>query len=477
MTVSSVARRVLPRRGELRAMVRLSLPVVAVQVGMMMMGVVDTVMVGHISPLALAAVALGHLYFFGIGVFGMGTLMVLDPVVAQAVGAKDRPAVTRGIQRGLIVAAVLAVPSIAVLLVAGPVLALARQPAEVVPVASAYVLRLAPGVLPFFLFIVFRQSLQAMRRTGAIVVAIVVANLVNAGLNWLLIFGHGSVPPLGVLGSAWATSVSRWLLAAVLVALAWSDLRPHLRQRLPEVWDPAPLGRMLRLGLPIGFQYLLEFGAFACVALMMGWLGTREMAGHQVAINLASLTFMVPLGVGDAASVLVGHAVGRADSTGARGSARAALLCGAGFMSTTAILFLTMPGFLARLYSTDPGVTALASVLIPLAGVFQVFDGLQVVAGGILRGLGETRVAMLVNLFGYWLLGLPVSWLLGFYAGWGPVGLWWGLVLGLGVVATVLLVRVRIALSRQRGRVLIDPLAARPEPDAWSPIPSPSVRD
>ena len=208
MTSSSVAGRVLPRRGELRAMLRLALPVVTVQVGMMMMGVVDTVMVGHISSVALAAVALGHLYFFGIGVFGMGTLMVLDPVVAQAVGARDPAAVARGIQRGIILAAILAVPSIAVLLVAPPVLALARQPAEVVPIAAAYTLRLAPGVLPFFLFIVFRQSLQALRRTGAIVAAIVVANLANAGLNWLLIFGHGPVPPLGVLGSAWATTGS-----------------------------------------------------------------------------------------------------------------------------------------------------------------------------------------------------------------------------------------------------------------------------
>jgi multidrug resistance protein, MATE family len=191
------------------------------------------------------------------------------------------------------------------------------------------------------------------------------------------------------------------------------------------------------------------------------------MAGHQVAINLASLTFMVPLGVGDAASVLVGHAVGRADPAGARGSARAALACGAGFMSCTALLFLTLPGSLARLYSTDAAVVALAAALVPLAGIFQVFDGLQVVAGGILRGLGETRVAMLVNVLGYWLLGLPISYLLGIRAGWGPVGLWWGLVVGLGVVATVLLARVRIALARQQVRVAMDGAAA----DARSPMP------
>jgi MATE family multidrug resistance protein len=461
MTSTSLAGRILPRRGELRATLRLAIPVVVVQVGMMLMGVVDTIMVGHLtghgSSVGLAAVALGHLYFFGIGVFGMGTLMVLDPVVAQAVGARDEAAVARGIQRGVLLATILAVPSVAVLFVAGPMLGLARQPAEVVPLATAYTLRLAPGVLPFFLFIVFRQSLQAMRRIAPIVAAIVVANLANAGLNWLLIFGHGPVQPLGVLGSAWATTISRWLLAGVLVVLAWKDLQPHLRQRRPEVLDPAPLGRMLRLGLPIGCQYVLEFGAFALVALMMGWLGTRQMAGHQVAINLASLTFMVPLGVGDAASVLVGHAVGRADPQGARSSARAALVCGAGFMSCTALVFLSVPHLLAGLYTPDIGVVSVAAALIPLAGVFQVFDGLQVVAGGILRGLGETKIAMMVNVLGYWLLGLPVSYLLGIRAGWGPVGLWWGLVVGLAVVATVLLGRVRIALGREQARVVIDP--------------------
>jgi MATE family multidrug resistance protein len=478
MTLASQAGRFLPRRGELRAMLRLAVPVVVVQVGMMLMGVVDTVMVGHLqgSSSSLAAVALGHLYFFGIGVFGMGTLMVLDPVVAQAVGARDEDAVARGIQRGVLLAVILALPSIGVLLVAEPALELARQPAAVVPLAAAYILRLAPGVLPFFLFIVFRQSLQSLRRTAPIVISIVVANLVNGGLNWLLIFGHGPLQPMGVLGSAWATTVSRWVLAGLLVALAWRDLRPRLRRRLAEVWDMEPLGRMLRLGLPIGFQYVLEFGAFALVALMMGWLGTRQMAGHQVAINLASLTFMVPLGVGDAASVLVGHAVGRADPIGARSSARAALICGAGFMSCTALVFLSLPHALARLYTLDPGVVAVAAALIPLAGVFQVFDGLQVVAGGILRGLGETRVAMMVNVLGYWLLGLPVSYLLGFRAGWGPVGLWWGLVVGLGVVATALLTRVRIALRREQGRVLIDE-SGPAGPNVWSPISPSAARD
>jgi multidrug resistance protein, MATE family len=437
-------------------MLRLAVPVVTVQVGMMAMGVVDTIMVGHISAQALAAVALGNLYFFSLAVFAMGTLMVLDPVVAQAVGAGDQPAIARAVQRGVLMAGLLTLPAALLLTLAAPVFALARQPAEVVPLAAAYALRSVPGTFPFLLFIVFRQSLQAMRRTVPIVAAIMAANLANAALNWVLIFGHLGFPAMGVVGSAWATSVSRALLLMVLWLAATRELGPLLSPFRPEVWQPTPLGRMLRLGLPIGAQHLLEFGAFALVALMMGWLGTRQMAGHQIAINLAALTFMVPLGVGDAASVLVGQAVGRGDPGGTRGAARAALACGVAFMTATAVLFLMFPQSLARLYSPDLEVVAIAAALIPIAGVFQVFDGLQVVAAGVLRGVGDTRGPMLINLLGYWVLGLPLSVYLGFVAGLGPVGLWWGLVLGLGVVATALLIRVRIRLERTHSRVVID---------------------
>src|SRR5262245_15442965 len=365
--IEAVAGRLLPRREDLRAMLRLAGPVVAIQVGMMLMGVVDTIMVGHLSAVALAAVALGNLYFFGLGVFGMGTLMVLDPVGAQAVGARDDPAVARGIQRGFLIALMIGVPATLLLLPAEQLMTLARQPADVIPQAAAYANRLAPAVLPFFFFIVLRQSLQSMHLTVPIMIAIVVANLVNAALNWMLIFGPLGAPAMGVSGSAWATTISRWLLLGLVLALTWRRLRPYLQPLRSEIFQWAPLGRMLRLGIPIGCQYTLEFGAFAFVALMMGWLGTREMAGHQVAINLASLTFMVPLGVADAASILVGHAVGRGDLPGTRGAARAALLCGIGFMSCTAVAFLTLPGTFAGLYTEEASVLAVAVSLIPLA--------------------------------------------------------------------------------------------------------------
>ena len=243
---------------------------------------------------------------------------------------------------------------------------MARQPADVIPQASAYANRLAPGVLPFFFFIVLRQSLQSMHLTVPIMIAIVVANLVNAALNWMLIFGNLGAPAMGVPGSAWATTISRWLLLALVLALTWRRLRPHLLPLRPEIFQWAPLGRMLRLGIPIGCQYTLEFGAFAFVALMMGWLGTREMAGHQVAINLASLTFMVPARAWRTPPPswwVTPSAV--AICAGTRGAARAALLCGVGFMSCTAVAFLTLPETFARLYTEDASVLAIAVSLDP----------------------------------------------------------------------------------------------------------------
>jgi MATE family multidrug resistance protein len=356
----------------------------------------------------------------------------------------------------VIIAALLTVPAVVLLTSAAPVFSLARQPAEVVPLAAAYAIRTAPGTFPFLLFVVFRQTLQSLGRTAPIVGAIIGANLANGVLNWMLIFGHLGFPAMGVVGSAWATTISRVLLVLGLWAASRRELNPLLSPIRPEIWQLQPLARMFRLGIPIGAQHVLEFGAFALVALMMGWMGTQAMAGHQVAINLAALTFMVPLGVGDAASVLVGQAVGRGDPEGTRGAARAAFACGVAFMAMTGAVFLSLPEELARLYSRDPGVIGVAATLIPLAGVFQIFDGTQVVASGVLRGLGDTRAPMVANLLGYWLVGIPVSIYLGFVAKLGPVGLWWGLVLGLGLVGTSLLLRVRIRLARRQSRVIID---------------------
>ncbi len=437
-------------------MLKLAAPLVLIQVGTMLMGVVDTVMVGRVSPAALAAAALGNLYFWVISMFGFGVLLALDPIVAQALGANDDVAVARGLQRGLVLSVVLTVPLSLALATVKPVLTLVGQPAEVVPYAAGYIYRVMPAVWPTLAFVVLRQTLQAQRRPAPIFVTTVAANLLNAGLNYLWVFGKLGFPALGVLGSAWATAVSRWAMALLLLALGWNRLVPFLRRRAPNLLDARPLLRMLRLGAPIGGQMVLEAGAFGAVALLMGWLGVVQVAAHQIAINIASLTFMVPLGVSSAAAVIVGHAVGRGDAGAVRRSTKAALCVGAGFMAAAAAVLIGAPHLLAALYSDDAAVLALAALLLPIAGVFQVFDGLQVVAIGLLRGLGDTRLPMVANVLGFWCIGIPVSLWLGFGRGHGAVGLWWGLVIGLVIVAVFLVLRVLERERRDLARILID---------------------
>jgi multidrug resistance protein, MATE family len=451
-----VTRHHLPTRADLTALLRLAGPLVLIQVGTMLMGVVDTMMVGRLSATALAGAAIANVYFFAFSMFGMGVLFALDPIIAQALGAKDELAVKRGVQRGFLLATVVAVPVSLALLTVRPALELAGQPAGVVPAAAGYVYRTLLSVWPFYVFVVLRQTLQAHHRTGAIMLTIVLSNLLNAGLNYVLIYGELGFPTMGLNGSAWATTISRWFMAALLLVLGWPHLGRYLRRTAPNLLDAAALGRMLLLGAPIGVQFVLESGVFGVVGLLMGWLGVNQVAAHQVVLNLASLTFMVPLGVASAAAVIVGHAVGRGDAGAVRRSTVAALVVGAGFMALMAALLIGAPGLLSRAYTNDPAVLALAVLLMPIAGVFQVFDGLQVVAIGLLRGLGDTRVPVLVNMVGFWCIGMPVSLTLGFVLGYGAVGLWWGFVVGLVIVATFLIMRVRQREQHDFARVVID---------------------
>jgi MATE family multidrug resistance protein len=438
------------------ALLRLAVPIVVVQVGIMFMGVIDTIMVGHLSARALAAVALGNLYFWACGIFGMGVIMALDPVIAQAVGANDEVGVARGFQRGLLLALLLTIPISIVMLFPDPVLRTFGQADDVVPLAVSYVLYCIPGVLPFLAFTVLRQTLQAMGLVRPIVLTMIAANAANILLNWILIFGKLGAPALGVAGAAWATTAARWLMVIILFAIAWRPLRPYLSPLRTETFAAAPLGRMLALGAPIGLQFQLEYGIFAVVGLLMGTIGTTPLAAHQVALNIASFTFMVPMGVAAAAAVLVGHAVGRGNATDARQAATAALVTGVGFMAVMAILLLVAPGLIARVYTGDAAVIGIALILIPLAGFFQVFDGMQVVCGGILRGLGDTHSPLIANIVGFWVLGLPLGVWLGLRRDWGPAGLWWGLVAGLAVVGIALLIRVQVRMKRTLKRVVID---------------------
>jgi multidrug resistance protein, MATE family len=420
---------------------------------MMLMGVVDAAIVGRHSAEGLAAVALGNVYFNSVVTLGHGTLMALDPLIAQAVGAKDQAAIERSLQRALVLCVVLSVPLSLLLFPGEALLTPLRQPADVVPMAASYTRVSIIGVFPYLLFIALRQTVQAFSLVRPVVFAVVVGNLVNAALDFILVFGRFGFPEMGAVGSGWATATSRWLMVLLLIWGCRHALWPFLKRWSREDLAFAPLWQMVRIGFPVGLQLWIEFMAFSVALLLIGVLGTVPLAGHQIALMLAALTYMVPLGVSAAAAVLVGHAVGRGDPEAARREASAALVCGVGFMSVTAIILISMAPWLARLFTSDPAVVAAAVALIPIAGVFQVVDGFQGVAGGILRGAGDTRVPMLANLAGYAILALPLGSWLCFSLGRGAPGIWWGLCAGLAAVAVLLGWRVHAIIGGELKRL------------------------
>jgi multidrug resistance protein, MATE family len=440
----------------LREIARLAAPIVVVNVGMQGMGLVDAVMLGRVSSADLAAGALGNFYFFAVAIIGIGVLMALDPVIAQAVGADDEAAIARGVQRGVLMTLIIATIVSLTFLPAGWVLRFLRQPEEVIPLAKGYVLWSIPGMLPFFAYNMLRQTLQAFSRLTPVVLAVLFGNVLNVFLNWVLIYGNLGFEAGGVIGSSQGTVISRWVMALIVLAAGWRTLRPYLTAWRPESWTLRPLLRMFRLGLPVGLQFLAEAGAFGFVTIMTGWMGTTTLAGHEIALSLASMTFMVPMGVAAAASVMVGRAVGRGDMAASRRDAKAALVVGVGFMAAMAVLFWFIPALLAGLYTRDAATFALAVTLIPIAAVFQVFDGTQVISASILRGAGDTRVPAVLHALAFWALGIPIGAWLAFGLDQGAAGLWWGLTVGLAAAGVLQLRRVRRKLGADVARVVID---------------------
>jgi MATE family multidrug resistance protein len=436
-------------RAELSALTSLALPMVIAQVGMVSLGVVDAVMVGHLSKQALAAVGVGSSYSFGTMIFGQGVLHALDPLVSQAHGSGDEEAIALAWKRGMVLSLLLSIPYLIAFSHAGPQLAFLGQRPEIVELADPFVRALAPGVPAFFLFVSFRQTLQGRGVVRPVLIAVVLANVANAVGNLALIYGMWGFPRLGVVGSALSTTICRWVMALSVVAMGWSTLRPSWRLRVPQLFELRPYLKLLAIGVPIGVQIGLEMWVFMTAALLIGSMGALEMSAHQIAITLASLSFMVPLGIGSAASTRVGNAIGRGDRPGAKLAAEVALGVGASVMTVSAAAFALLPRELAHLYSPEPAVIAAAAQLLPIAALFQIFDGTQAVGCGILRGAADVRVAMVINALGYWVLGLPIGWLLAFRFGMGPRGLWWGLTLGLAVVAV--LVSTRIVVRFRRG--------------------------
>ncbi|MCA9637035.1 MAG: MATE family efflux transporter [Myxococcales bacterium] len=432
---------------ELRALLRLALPIVVTQVGTMALGVVDTLMVGHLSVDALAAAALGNVWIYGTLVLGMGVMLGIDPIVTQAHGAGDGERSGLALQRGLVLALLLS-PLIGLLWwLCEPALIFFGQSPTLAALAGDYVGVQIPSIPAFLGFFALRQYLQGRGVVRPAMWVILAANLLNLAGNRLLIFGGLGLPGYGLEGAAAATAFTRYALFFGL-ATAIRALGLH-RGAWPRwsraVLAPAGLAEILAFGLPVGLHLGLEMWAFQAAALLAGRLGEVPLAAHTIVLNLASLSFNVPLGVSMAAVTRVGNLLGAGRYDDAQRAAGVALGIGAGVMAVAAVLFIALRDLLPDAYSDDAAVIALAAGLLPVAAAFQLFDGLQVVGGGILRGMGRTRPAAVFNLVGYYVLGLPLAIWLAFPFGQdlGVSGLWWGLTLALGVIAALLVLWIR----------------------------------
>jgi len=429
-------------------MLRIAVPVVMAELGWMAMGVVDTVMVGGLGPEAISAAGVGNAMHIAFAIFGMAVMLGLDTLVSQAYGARDIRACHRWFFDGLTLAGLMAVPIMTLLVLVWFAIPGLGFHSAVRPLLESYF-----GVLilstPFLLaYAVCRRYLQGMHAAMPVMFALVTANLINAAGNWVLIYGHYGFPALGVSGSAWATVISRaYMLASLLLAVWWIDRKrtreAHIDDRhglwhVDRAFEASRLRRLLALGLPAASQVGAEVGVFALATALSGMLDPISSASHQIALNMAGVAFMIPLGLGSAGAVRVGHAVGAGDRPRAAAAGWTAILLATLFMVASGLTFVLIPEQLISLFSTDPSVLSVGTSLLLLAAIFQLFDGIQGVITGTLRGLGDTATAMKVNLVAHWLFGLPVSYLLCFVAGWGVWGLWIGLSLGLIVTGVIL---------------------------------------
>ena len=439
---------------ELRTLVALAVPVVLSEIGWMMQGVVDTIMVGRLGPAAIGAVALGNAVCYTPSLFGVGLLLGLDTMVAQAYGRSDHDECHRWLAQGVYLAAV-ASPFIMLLLVAASIgFTRFGITAEVAAPAGQYLRLLLWGTLPLLLYSGTRRYLQGVGQVRVITVTYVFSNLVNWFGNWVLIYGKLGFPAMGVRGSAISTVASRIVMAAALLGFAWRYERTRGHPLFRHWAGPhiARLKELARLGLPAAGQILMEVGAWSLATFGVGYLTPVALATHQIVLNYASMTYMVPLGISSAAAVSVGHAVGAGDPARARRAGWLSLALGTGFMTLAAVMLVSIPRPLIELYTHDPRVLAVGPTLLAIVAAFQIFDGIQIVSTGSLRGLGETRMPMFANFVGYWILGLPLGFFLCFVLHRGIYGMWIGLTLALIVIALALIAKwnrdsARLALT------------------------------
>ena len=437
-------------RAELWKSLQLAGPLVVALLAQNSMGFVDTIMVGRLGTGALAGIALGNMFYFFLLILCMGMVIAVGPLVSQSYGAGEHEPIGRTVRQGFWLGRMLFVVAWSLMWLAGPILRAAGQDPEPVAAAVGYLRAVSWGFLPFLWFLSLRSFIEAVSRPWPVTVVTFFGLVLNIAADYVLMFGKLGFPRMGLVGTGWATTFVIWTMFIIMAAYIGTrrEYKVYGIFRKLGTPDPRYFKEILRVGWPIGAAYGIEVGLFSMTAFLMGLVGQEALASHQIAIQSAAFTFMVPLGIGIAASVRVGQAVGRRDAEGIKLAAYAGVSLAVLVMLVSACLFLFAPRTIVSLFLdvSDPvhrNVVVLAMSLLGIAAVFQVFDGIQVSTAGALRGLKDTRKPMLIGLVSYWLIGLGTGYTLGFLFGLGARGLWWGLVVGLAAASVLLLRRLR----------------------------------
>lgn len=431
---------------EFNKTIKLAYPIIIGQLGHMMMGVVDSVMVGKIGAAPLAASSIAHGLFMLFMIFGIGLSMAISPLTAMVMGAKKYSECGIVFRQGLLVNIIAGIVLTIAIIFGADIIRYLNQPEEIIEQGAAYMRILAYSVVPVMIFQTYKQFSEGLSLMRPAMVITLLANIINVFANWVLIYGNLGMPAMHLPGAGWATFSTRALMAVsfllyVSLSIRYKPYDPTLHYRRINF---SMIKKILRIGIPGGLQYFFEVGAFVGSAIIIGWMGTNELAAHQIAINLASLSFMVALGISAAATIRVGNAVGRDDRKGARNAGIAAFILSAAVMGFFGIIFIVFRWLLPTLYIDEPEVINIAASLLIIAALFQLSDGTQAVGIGLLRGLADAKIPMFITFIAYWIVGLPGGYLLGFTFGFGVQGIWFALFVALTVSAVLLSTRFMI---------------------------------
>jgi multidrug resistance protein, MATE family len=432
-------------RSHIKENLKLAIPVMLSNLGHVAMGVTDNIMVGNVNAVSLAAAGLAFVIFNVFLLFGIGVSYAITPLVAEADGAQDDKNVVEAVRHGFIINVINSLILVLIVTLGSSLLYHINQPAEVVRLAIPFLSVITYSLVPIMIFQTFKQFTEGLSNTRVALIVMIGANVVNIFLNYTLIYGHLGFPALGLQGSAWATFISRVFMAAAIVAFVYYN-RNFVRYRdifRIGMYSRRLIGKMLHLGIPSGVQFIFEVAAFDFSLVMMGWLGTHVQAAHQIAINLATITYMTTAGLAAAATIRIGYYAGSRDVRNIKKAAYSLLAMALLLMFVFAILFIAARYALPSFYVHEENVIEIAASLMIIAGIFQLADGTQVVCASALRGLQDVKIPSLYILVSYWLIGLPLGYILTFKLDVGPTGIWWGLCIGLILTALAMFLRLR----------------------------------